>query len=179
MSTPVSSFNRLEKLLPELFQSSQTTGTSYLRGQLNPQLTVLLPIESVQESLLVNEEQITAVPSMPDYFVGLITSRENVFALIDLPRLLGLTGTMIQSRRIYHTVVIRFFDASITKKEILLGLVFDRIQGITRMDLAQIEPVSSNIPESIKAYLCGALTDKEQTLPVLDLPNIINKTMQT
>lgn len=180
MSTPVSSFNRLEKLLPELFQSNQVQGESYLRGQLTPQLTVLLPMEFVQESLLINEEQITAIPSMPDYFVGLMTSRDNVFALIDLPQLLGLTGKMSQPRRMYHTVVVRFWDSAITKKELLLGLAFDRIQGITRIDSAQIEPVvSSNIPKSIKAYLCGALPDKEQTLPVLDIPKIIKKTMQT
>ena len=178
MSTPVSSFSRLQELLPELFQAKQITGTSYLRGQLTPKINVLLPMISVQESLLINEEQITSIPNMPEYFVGLITSRDNVFALIDLPYFLGLTNQIVQSRRIYHSVIVRFSDSSSSEKELLLGFVFHQIQGVTRIKSGQIQSIPPNLPSSLKPYLGGAITDQEQTLSVLDLTSIVNKIMQ-
>ena len=180
MSTPISSYSRLQELLPELFQAKQiTAGTSYLRGQLTPEMNVLLPMTSVQESLLINEEQITSIPNMPEYFIGLITSRDNVFALIDLPYFLGLTNDMVQSRRIYHTVIVRFFDSSSSEKELLLGFVFNQIQGVTRTNSEQIQSIPAHLPSSLKPYFNGAITDQEQTLSVLDITKIIKQITTT
>ena len=179
MSTTTSNFSRLQELLPELFQANQLTGESYLRCQLTPEISVLLSMESVQESLLVDEEQITPIPSMSPYVIGLMSSRDRVFALIDLPVLLGLTTNISTSRRVYHTIVTRVRESSDSEKELLFGFAFHRVQGVTRINSEQMQSLSEDVSSSLIPYLSGCLSDREQQTPVLEMANIIQQVMET
>ena len=175
MTTVNSNFSRLQELLPELFQAGKVTGTSYLRTQLTPQLTVLLSMDLVQESLLVTSEQITAIPSMPDYFVGLMSSRDRVFCLIDLPQFLGLPSNIRNARQTYHTVIVRVTDSRIAEKEFLVGLIFEQVQGVTRVKTEKNNNSLDHLPQSLIPYVEGCLIDKNQSLPILGIANIIQK----
>jgi hypothetical protein len=53
------SLSRLQELLPQLFQTHQLPGDVYLRLQLTAEITALLSVEQVKESILANAEQIT------------------------------------------------------------------------------------------------------------------------
>jgi twitching motility protein PilI len=175
MSTTTSNFSRLQELLPELFQANQLKGESYLRCQLTPEISVLLPMESVQESLLVEEEEITPIPNMEAYVVGLMSSRDRVFCLIDLPELLGVTDKLVSSHRVYHTVVTRVPGASDSEKELLFGFAFHRVQGVTRINSEQMESVpQGDLPENLTPYIRGCVIEKGQEIPLLDLRAIIN-----
>jgi twitching motility protein PilI len=132
-------------------------------------------MESVQESLLVEEEKITPIPSMEAYVVGLMSSRDRVFCLIDLPLFLGVTDKLVSSRRVYHTVVTRVPGESDSEKELLFGFAFYRVQGVTRINSEQMESVTQELPSSLKPYLVGYFSDREQQLPVLDLANIVKQ----
>lgn len=178
MSTEISNFSRLQELLPELFQTNQLQGDSYLRSQLTPEINVLMSMESVQESLLVNEEQITPIPNMPAYFVGLMNSRDRVFGLIDLPQFFGLTDKVRNSRRIYHTIVTRVTESSNSEPELLLGFVLHQVQGVTRINSEQMESAPANLPSSLMPYLSRCLIDRQRQVPVLDLANIIRQVIE-
>ena len=175
MSTITSNFSKLQELLPELFQANQLQGKPYLRAQLTSEMNVLLPMEFVQESLLVEEEQITPIPSMPPYFIGLMNSRDRIFGLIDLPLLLGLTDKITSSRRVYHTIVILVPKASDSEKELLFGFALHQIQGITRINFEHMESLAKeDLPDNLKPYIKGCVSEQDQEIALLDLRTIIN-----
>ncbi len=174
MSTDISNFDRLQGLLPELFQSNQSTGKSYLQAQLTNQTPVLLSMESVQESLLVKDREITLIPNMPTYFLGLINSRDRVFGLIDLPKLLGLSNQTSTRRRVYHTIVIRVNDISVSEQELLVGFVFFEIQSITRIIPSQLNLAQDRLSQVLKPYVQYCVQEQENLIPVLDINAIIN-----
>jgi positive phototaxis protein PixI len=169
-----SSFSRLEELLPELFKTQKVQGKSYLRGKLTTSQTVLLPMNYVQESLLISEDDITSIPNMPDYFVGLMTSRDEVLSLIDLPKLIGLNDKII-NRRIYHTVITKVPSTRENQIEITIGFIFDQIQGVTRITSEQREEINPEEGLNNSPFFDGYLLDKEQPLPVLNIIKTVEK----
>ncbi|NJO93299.1 MAG: hypothetical protein HC820_01080 [Hydrococcus sp. RM1_1_31] len=78
----------------------------------------------------------------------------------------------------FGAVVIRvsqFVDQqSTSKQELLLGLVVNRIQGITRVMSAQIRPPQGNFPPTLTPYVRECVVEKDQQLPVLDTGAIAN-----
>ena len=143
MST-TSTLVKLQELLPQLFQVTQLPGNPYLRCQLTPELNVLLSMDCLQESLLVSGEQITPIPNLPEFVVGLMNSRDRVFCAIDLAQLLGLPSPSLYSQRAYHLLVVRvspfLAQRSGSEQELLLGLVVNRVQGLTRIASEEMQP---------------------------------------
>jgi positive phototaxis protein PixI len=172
-----SSLSRLQELLPQLFQSTQLPGDPYLRCQLVPEVSALLSMAYVQESLLVPGEKITPIPNMSPFVIGLMNSRDRVFCAIDLAQLLGLSSPYSYSRQ-YHIIVIRvsqFLDRqSASEQELLLGLVVNRVQGITRVMSDAMRSPQGNFPPSLTPYIRGCVVEKDQPLPVLDPGAIAN-----
>lgn len=172
-----SSISRLQELLPQLFQSTHLPGDLYLRCQLTPEVTALLSMAYVQESLLVPGEQITPIPNMSPFVIGLMNSRERVFCAIDLAQLLGLSSPLAYSRQ-YHMVVIhvsQFINQQSTSEQtLLLGLVVNRIQGITRVMSDRIRSPQGNFPLTLTPYVRECVVEKDQQLPVLDIGAIAN-----
>jgi twitching motility protein PilI len=174
MST-TSSLSRLQELLPELFRSTQLTGDPYLRFGLTSELSALLSMEYVKESLLVAGENITPLPNMSGAVMGLMNSRDRVFCVIDLAQLLGLSPLSTYSRQ-YHTIVARIFQA---EKELLLGIAVNRVQGISRVISEEMRSPPRDFPPSLIPYLHGCLKDQEKHLPVLNIEAIVKQTLST
>jgi twitching motility protein PilI len=170
MSTSAS-FVRLQELLPQLSQSTQLPGNPYLRFQLTSGVTALLPMEYVQESLLVPEEYITPLPNMSEFVVGLMSSRDRVFCVIDLAQMVGISSPTAYARQ-YHVVVLHVSQfvsqPSTSGQELFMGMIVNRIQGITRVVPEVITSLQGNFTPSLTAYLCGSVMEKEQPLPILD-----------
>lgn len=180
MSTAISSLARLEKLLPQLFETPQIQGESYLRCQLTPDIGGLVSMEFVQESLLVSGKQITSIPNMSSFVVGLMTSRDRVFCVIDLPHLLGLRSPcpLLQN---YQMIVLRIAPSllpSVTlEKELLLGLIVNRIQGVTRIIADEIVASKENFSAELIPYIQGSVIESDEFLPILDLEAIVKQTL--
>jgi twitching motility protein PilI len=137
-------------------------------------------MEYVQESLLVLGEQITPIPNMSTFVVGLMNSRDRVFCAIDLPQLLELLSPLKYSRQ-YHIVVIninQFLDQpSTSEQELLLGLIVNKIEGITRVMSDEMFSAKGDVSSSFTPYLQGWVIHDELQLPVLDIPTIVKKTL--
>ncbi len=177
MSITPSSRSRLQELLPELFQSPKLQGDPYLRCELIPEVSVLLSMEYVQESLLVPGEKITPLPNMSPFVLGLMNSRDRVFCVLNLADLLGLSSPSTSARE-YHMIVLRVSELmsqqSTSEQKLLLGMVFHQIQGVTRAMSEQMRSPQGNFPSSLTPYLGGEVISKGQHLPVLDLAKIVN-----
>ena len=172
-STPLS---RLQELLPELFQTQQLPGKPYLRFQLTAEITALFPIEQVKESLLVEEQQVTPLPNLPAPVMGMMSSRNYVFCVIDLAQLLMLPPVAMSDQR-YHVVVVRVSQSSSQPgAELLLGIAVERILGITRLTSEKLQSPIADFPASLTPYLRGAVIDGNKQTLVLDVSSIVGAT---
>jgi twitching motility protein PilI len=163
------SFSRLEQLLPQLFQAHQQPGDAYLRFLLTPDLPALIQMESVQESLLVPAESITPIPNLPEWMLGLINSRNVVFSVVDLAQMLGL-ATLVSNPRQYHVVVVQTLTPD--RREILLGLMVNKIQGLTRVVAEEIQSLVGAFPEELTPYLQGCVYSGEERALLLSVEAI-------
>ena len=168
------SLSRLQELLPQLFQATQRSGQPYLRCLLTENLGGLIPLEQVQESLIVPVEQITALPNMPRAVIGLLSSRERVFCVVNLPQVLG---DLSMTRRLQHyrVIVVRVprFEAGVnTEGEALLGLAVPQIQGVTRLSNEQIHTDIDQVPAPLKPYVIGSSQQDGQLVYLLSSPAV-------
>ena len=180
MSTATSSISQLEKLLPQLFETPKLQGETYLRCQLTSQMSGLVSMEFVQESLLVPGENITFIPNMPSLVMGLMTSRDRVFFVIDLPHLLGLASPcpLLQT---YQMIVLRISSLmsqpTNLDQEMLLGLVVPRIHGVMRVMSQEKETDQEDFSSHLIPYIQGQVRDADKLLPILNLAAIVEQTL--
>ncbi len=172
---------QLRELLPQLFTEKQIKGDRYLRFQINSEMTTLISIDDVRESLLMGRDKITPIPKMPPFVMGVINSRERVFLVIDLPLLLNLSPISNYARE-YNVIVInasRFLPKNKTS-ELWLGLAVDKIQGITRTEQQPIEDYPRSPSPSVEntmlgKYIKGWVLVQNQPLAILDLAKIVQE----
>jgi positive phototaxis protein PixI len=169
------SLSRLEQILPQLFESSLPEGDAYLRFQLTADLTVSISMAQVQESLLVEVGNITPLPNMSESVIGIMSSRDRVFCVVDLAQLLLLPSTLASARK-YHIIVIKVVDNSLVDTEIeresYLGFAVNYIQGITRIIPKKIQPSRNTFPVCLIDYIHGAVIESEQQLLILNIEAI-------
>lgn len=161
---------RLQQLLPQLFHVKEPVGKPYLYFQLLPTQSVLLPMDIVQESLLVPTSQITPIPNMPPAVLGLMASRSRVFVAVDLAQLLQCSPTTV-TRQQEHVIVVRTADraANIGEEEPLLALVVNRIQGTLRIDPEYLQETSGPILPTLMPFVSGVIFQDGQQMPILDI----------
>jgi positive phototaxis protein PixI len=147
--------DRLKDLLPQLFNTQKLEGDYYLRFQLTTEISALIDLKYVQESLTIDGEKITAVPNLPEYVVGLMSSRNQVFLAIDLAHLIGFSPATVNLRQ-YQTIIVQI-DSGINSVESesinLFGLTVKRILGISRILSEQFIPVAAEVPETLRPFV--------------------------
>ncbi len=82
--------DRLQQLLPELFNPAPPAGQQFLRLQLTADLTIALALDWVEESLQINTQLVTPIPNMPPSVLGALSSKGQIFWAINLTSLLEL-----------------------------------------------------------------------------------------
>jgi positive phototaxis protein PixI len=154
------SLARLKELLPQLFQPVQISGESYLRFQLTPELPALLPMEQVQEAMLVSADSVTPLPNMPAFILGLMSSRERIFCVVALGQLLGPSTEASGS--------------SWASSEKRIGLAVHRVRGVARFNTEQLRSPISEFPTCLTPYLMGCIEEAEERVLVLDAGAIVH-----
>ena len=162
-SSPAS---RIQAHLQELFQKNSVSGNPYIKFQLTPEITALLSMERVQETLIVEAVQITPLPSMPESVIGIMNSRDRVFCIFDLPRLLTLPYSSLTPRQ-YQIVVLQ----TNSETPIYLGLAVNNIQGIMRLTSEQIGSSTDAISPELVRYVSGVVNSDT---PVLEFDRILD-----
>ena len=179
--TPSSLTATIQDNLKELFQGNLAPGNAYIRFQITtavkyPQInsvpdwekarsniTLLLSMEQVQESLLVGAEKITPLPNMPQSLIGIMNSNNRVFCVFDLARLLQLHSRSILPRQ-YQIIVLE----TTSEIPIYIGLAVTHLQGIVRLLPEAIHSSLEGLPSNIIPYLSGAVELEEKIIPILD-----------
>jgi len=156
--------DRLKELLPQLFNTEKLEGDYYLRFQLTNEISGLIELKYVQESLTIKGDRITAVPNLPDYVVGLMSSKNQVFLAIDLAHLIGLSPETVNSRQ-YQTIVVQIDDAedNVQSDDLnLFGLTVKNIEGINRITSDRFLTLTDDIPDSLKPFVKSAVLQESK-----------------
>lgn len=128
---------------------------------------LLFPLEKLQEIFSLNLNQVTAVPGLDSYVLGIYNWRGNLAWLIDLQELLTGKQTNFNANCLCMLTPL---------KGQYLGIVIDRVGGISSFWQHEIQPVVSAMIEPIGSnFIQGYfLDDHSQPLFVLDAQGIIN-----
>lgn len=163
-ATTTDTTQRLQQLLPELFEPPQQSGDRYLRFQLTAERTAALPLASIREAMQVAAARVTLLPNLPDCALGLVNAFNQVFCAIDLAQLCGV-GLLDGTPRQYTLVAIRAIAAetsrrvSVAEDEPVLGLAVHRIQGVVSVLPETITAAPRDLPASLVPFVRGASGD--------------------
>ena len=171
---------RLQKLLPRLFETKKQTGQRYLVFQITQDLNVAINLEKVWKVNHLPATAVTAIPQMPAWVLGWANGSDRVFCIIDLAEFLGFSRSS-QMLRQYPLVVVQVpspqsFQSRQPDKNILLGFSVNRIQGTIPIHSEQIVSPVGEFPEKIIPYLVGVIKHEQQQVAVLN-PDQITQQM--
>lgn len=159
---------KVQANLKELFKGKLAPGDAYVKFQLTSDITALLSMKQVQESLIVEAGQVTPLPSMPESVMGMISSRDRVFCVFDLAQLLTLTSELIAPRQ-YQIIVLQIIDET----PIYLGLAVANLQGIIRVPVDKIQTSKESFTAEITPFVSGGIQQVENIIPILELKHIL------
>lgn len=159
---------KVQANLKELFKGKLAPGDAYVKFQLTSDITALLSMKQVQESLIVEPGQVTPLPRMPESVMGIISSRDRVFCVFDLAQLLTLNSELIAPRQ-YQIIVLQTTDET----PIYLGLAVANLQGIIRFHVEKIQSSTESFPAKITPFVSGGVQQVENILPILELEHIL------
>jgi positive phototaxis protein PixI len=172
--TVFSAASRVQANINELFQANLSLGDAYIQFQLTSDITALLSMAQVQESLIVEAEKITPLPSMPESVIGIMNSRDRVFCIFNLAQLFNLETQLI-ARHQYQVIVVQ----TTTEPRIQIGLAVKNLQGIIRLTTEQIQASHHTIHPSLIPYISGVAMQPEIPLAILNLEQILESVHKT
>ncbi|EAZ91466.1 chemotaxis protein CheW [Crocosphaera chwakensis] len=163
---------KLETLLPHLFNPQIIPGESYLRFQLTSEISGVISMEKVKETIVIPSSQITPIPNMKASFIGLINAHQSVFSVFDVAHLLNLSVSY-SSSQLLHLIIVRlpFKDNS---TEALLGLSVQQILGLTRLSQDSLENLTKDVPQELLPVTSGYFVDNHQSIFSFDLDKILS-----
>ncbi|MEM8807434.1 MAG: chemotaxis protein CheW [Cyanobacteria bacterium P01_G01_bin.38] len=177
-SPSLTSTDRLQQLLPELFAPTAPVGEQFLRLQLTSELTIALALSWVEESLLIPTQLITPIPNMPPSVLGLMSSKGQIFWAVNLAQLLEVP-VVLEPSQSYEVVVIRVlptqsnqvsdggFVTSDLRDDLFLGLVVPKIRGTIRLSRAEIASAVSEVAANLQPYLRGQVVFDNEVILVV------------
>ena len=149
-----SSLDRLQSLLPEVFDAKSRTGELFLRFELGDGINVAIALDRIFETLRLPAEKLTPMPNMPSSTLGLMGNQGQVFWVVDLAQALGLERSLGRTRQ-YEIIIVEALplDNSATAaantangETLLLGLAVAKIRSTLRLEAAEITAADHSDP---------------------------------
>ena len=170
LSSPAS---KIQANLQELFKPQSALGDTYIGFQLTQDIKALLPMKPVQESLIVEADKITPLPNMPKSILGMMSSRDRVFCILDIAQLLGMPSSLVFARQ-YQIVVVDISESmSLEERKLYLGLAVAQIQGINRLNANQIHSDPDAFAPSLAPYIQGYVVEESKSWPILEIDSLV------
>ena len=150
-------------------KEEQGRGEQFLRFNLAPNTTALLPISNLVEVLTIPIGQIMPIPHMEGWVMGVYNWRGEILWMVDLGHLVGLTPWYQQAAS-YSTYKAVVLHSPSSAQNQMLGLIVNRIEDIEWYDpdLIQFPPSEAVIPE-LSPFLRGCWSKSDgEMLAVFD-----------
>jgi purine-binding chemotaxis protein CheW len=107
---------------------------------------------------------VTRVPGVPAWVAGVANWRGRVLAVVDVRSLLRTaTDALSQSGRV----------VVLSSSGVTVGLLAERVDGVTSIDLARVEPALPTLPPSAAGLMTGQLTDDTGPIALLDAAAVL------
>jgi len=128
-------------------QTQAIAGLTYLGLQLGQNLSVAIQLEVVRETLVLDSDRFTQMPNVHSCLMGLIEHRSNVFWVLDLPQLLGLTPLDFTAMEA-HIAVLKIGESFLGLGVYRIGRVFrfSETEIVSPLDLPVTQIPSETIP---------------------------------
>ncbi|MFG6095455.1 chemotaxis protein CheW [Leptothoe sp. ISB3NOV94-8A] len=172
MQTTQKPIERLQALLPDVFEPQTQTGELYLKFYLGSSLTVVIPLVQVVETLRISAHQVSPIPNMPASVLGLMSHQGKILWVLDLPKLLEVPQKDVRSRQYDIIVVEVMLDDGQESDCQFLGLYVPQIQGTLRMNPEDLIPSFEEIMPGLAPYLQGQFQGEDEKLFLLDVDAI-------
>ena len=160
---------KIEANIQELFETKLTSGESYIRLKITPEISTFLAMEKIQESLIIGAERISPIPNMPESFIGIMNSRDRVFSVFDLALLLKLPTPLFSPRQ-YQVIVLE----TNTAKPIYIAFAVAGLQGMTRLAQEQISTSMEQVPAELVPFALGCIHEQESVVPLIEFEAILD-----
>ena len=175
------SLDRLQVLLPEVFNPKPQTGELYLKFDLGSSLSAAISLGQIVETLRIPVQSITPIPNMPPCTLGLIGSQGKIFWAIDLAQLLGVSQEKFRSRQ-YDIIVVEALPITQLDKTdfdndaevLLLGLSVQQIQRTLRLQPGELEPPLVEATLDLAHYVQGRVRQNGDEMLILNVEAISN-----
>ena len=125
-----------------------------------------LPVLKVREIIKVMD--ITQVPQVPDYVLGVINLRGKVIPVIDLRRKLGLAITAATEQ-----TCIVVADVDLSSATVMMGVVVDSVSEVLNVAAAEIDKAPDFGGQAGAEYLLGLAKVKGTVKILLDLDRVL------
>lgn len=122
-----------------------------------------IDVRSAKEVFWPN--QITRVPTAPDFIKGLTNLRGQVISLIDISSFLGIAAAGVSGA--VQVIALDF-------KNNLFGMIVDKIEGIFEIEKVAIQPPLATLKVKLLDFTVGQVEFGKGILAILDLEKIIN-----
>ena len=163
---------RLQNLLPDVFNPKPQTGVLYLRFDLASSLQAVIPLTRVIETLQMPAQRITPIPNMPTYALGLMENRNKVFWALDLAQRLNLSSGGRRIRQ-HNIVIVNLPSLSDQETDsLLLGLSVQRIQTTIRLHPDEMNFETDGISPELQSYFQGWFEHQGSQLFMLNIDAI-------
>ncbi len=121
-----------------------------------------LPAASCREVLKL--PRLIRVPRLPDHLRGIFNLRGEIVAVTDLRPLLGHEKSEVTDG--FRLVVVE-------SGPIKTALLVEAVEGLTKVDNAQVEPLAEGAGSGVRDLIRGKLVEGEQVLVLLDLSRLL------
>lgn len=123
---------------------------------------------SVKKALEVLEKQnITTVPNVPEYIEGVINFRGNIIPVVDTRLKFNLS-----KRNEGAKYVVIVFDLIIEEKKMLIGAIADSVEDVIALDETNIMPVPEMGFKYNSDYILGMLKNERSFTMILDIDKV-------
>ncbi|QUS62379.1 chemotaxis protein CheW [Synechocystis sp. PCC 7339] len=172
---------------------TQVPRQQFLQFVLEPDTNLILPLFQLTEILTVPLGQITPIPHMPPWTMGVHNWRGEVLWVIDFGAFLGLSPWHLQSgsRTNYQVIILNGgvpFDLdpsggrrSPGQRSQMLGLVVTEVKDITWCETDQIQsPPAASVSSDLAPYVRGFWVSPPGVMyVVLDAQSIVGRLVAT
>ncbi|MEO1589934.1 MAG: chemotaxis protein CheW [Cyanobacteria bacterium J06632_22] len=152
--------------------ASQTRAESFLTVHLPPDTTALLAVDQMSEVLKVPLAQVTPIPHLPSWVLGVYNWRGEILWMVDLGGRVGLQPWHAQEMppAVAPVAVIEAAQQRNGQSRLKVGLVVRRIEDIVTLDPDQLQsPPNALVTEQLAPFLRGHWLDPTgQMLTLLD-----------
>lgn len=116
---------------------------------------------------IIENTNITKVPKMPDYMLGIINLRGMALPVIDSRIRLGIADTGISSG-----TCILVMEIEINKQKIFIGLLVDAVAEVLEIEQDEVKEMPSLGSALNREFLSGIYHDQEKFILIMDVNRI-------